>query len=310
MNPSSSTTPLTQVVPWSVQSSPRTIVIGDSIESDGRFLLHTLASQVLEKKAGRVLWLSSGPVTTKLIANALKKIGCDAASRYSSSSNTTDTEASPLSIRCLTAEIGKKVEEDVENLNMELFIKQIYREVKEWLHLQQSSSSALDKPVPWIILDDVSALGALVGERLAYGLIISINALATHSQTPFGFALRCSHDLQELQDSLPGAANHGVEKPVAAPLWVGAGGQSRRHVETVPWEASLVEIADGLVDVLPLASGYTREAHGRLLFTAASAGRGWGGEGDKRTAKDEVTLVFNYCLTDSKVQAIQIRKSV
>jgi hypothetical protein len=64
-------------------------------------------------------------------------------------------------------------------------------------------------------------------------------------------------------------------------------------------------MADGIVDVLPLASGYTREAHGKLLFTACPGGRGWGD--DSKGRSDGSTLVFNYCLTDSKVQAIQIR---
>ncbi len=72
-------------------------------------------------------------------------------------------------------------------------------------------------------------------------------------------------------------------------------------------------MADGIVDVLPLASGYTREAHGKLLFTACPGGRGWGDDSSKQgggrtsTLSDGSTLVFNYCLTDSKVQAIQIR---
>jgi len=330
MNPSSSTTLLTQVVPWSVHDSPRTILIGDSVESDGRFLLHTVASQVLENntRQGRVLWLSCGPLTVKLIATALKKIGCEAATNYLRTLESNQQQQSslvsslPLSIRSLTADMGKQLETD-EDLNMEAFTKQVYREAKEWLQQQQASSSSTSTStdsvaVPWIILDDVSALGALVGERLAYGLVVSFNALAVRTES-FGLVVRYSQDLdQERSSGASTVAGASVEQRSRQPDWVGAGGKGQRQAQQqdcVPWERSLVEVADCLVDVTPLASGYTREAHGRLLFTAVAAGRGWGGDIKGRTAtsssaNDATPLVFNYCLTDNKVHAIPIRANV
>lgn len=349
MNSSNSNTPLTDVVPWSV-SSPRTILVGDSVESDGRFVLCTLAAQVLaatatatdernssnisvktKSKPGRVLWLSTGPWSERLIANALKKMGCDAATTYlrtlesksqsqsqSQSIAEKKSESSPLTIRSLAKDISEKIETDGANIDIQLYTKHVYREAKQWLQEQSE-----EETVPWIILDDVSALGALVGDRLAYGLVLSLNALATHTATDtyldshthsFGLMLRCSHDLDQELSKDPSVMGAGVEKqPIyRQPDWVGAGGQGRRYTnEEVAWERSLVEMADGVVDVLPLASGYTREAHGKLLFTACPGGRGWGDDskGGRSTSKlsDASTLVFNYCLTDSKVQAIQIR---
>jgi hypothetical protein len=330
MNPGSSTTPLTEVVPWTVRN-PRTILVGDSVESDGRFVLFTLAAQVLaaadeskgninsnsntnsKSKPGRILWLSTGgPWTERLIANALKKIGCDAANNYLRTLENKSLElqvaadqgSPPLTIRSIAQDISRRVETDGENIDFELLTKQIYREAKQWLQEQSGSSS--EESVPWIVLDDVSALGALVGERLAYGLVLSLNALSTHTDS-FGLMLRCSHDLdQELsKDSATGAS-------ADQPNWVGAGGQGHRYSnEEVAWERSLVEMVDGIVDVLPLASGYTREAHGRLIFTACPGGRGWSDDSKGRTTtlSEGSTLVFNYCLTDSKVQAIQIRGS-
>jgi hypothetical protein len=352
MNPSNSNTPLTDVVPWSVRS-PRTILVGDSVESDGRFVLCTLAAQVLAVTAdvssntssssksktttttpGRVLWLSTGPWTERLIANALKKMGCDAATTYLRTLETTNNKSqqstagqvsagnsdAPLTIRSLTKDISKKIETDGDHLDLELFTKQVYREAKQWLREQKQSesSSSSEETVPWIILDDVSALGALVGERLAYGLVHSLNALATHTadtDQSFGLVLRCSHDLDQELSKDPSVMGASVEKqPIyRQPDWVGAGGKGRRYSnEEVAWERSLFEMADGIVDVLPLASGYTREAHGKLLFTACPGGRGWGDDSRGRTSalSDGSTLVFNYCLTDSKVNAIQIRGTV
>jgi hypothetical protein len=351
MNPGSSNTPLTDVVPWSVRS-PRTILVGDSVESDGRFVLCTLATQVLavtttaaaaaadeskgkgsNSKPGRVLWLSTGPWTERLIANALKKMGCDAATTYlrtleqqsksqsqsqsiAAGPGGNNSDSSPLTIRSLAKDISQKIETEGDNLDIELFTKQVYRDAKQWLQKQSKASESSDEEtVPWIILDDVSALGALVGERLAYGLVLSLNALATHTDTnsSFGLMLRCSQDLdQELsKDSTVMGASVEKQSIYRQPDWVGAGGQGRRYTnEEVAWERSLFEMVDGIVDVLPLASGYTREAHGKLLFTACPGGRGWGDDskgGRTSTLSDGSTLVFNYCLTDSKVQAIQIR---
>jgi hypothetical protein len=228
------------------------------------------------------------------------------------------SESSPLTIRSLAKDISKKIETEGDNLDIKLFTKQVYREAKQWLQQVQAESEA-EETVPWIILDDVSALGALVGERLAYGLVLSLNALATQStdtdsSSSFGLMLRCSQDLDQELSKDPTVMGASVEKqPIyRQPDWVGAGGQGRRYTkEEVAWERSLFEMADGIVDVLPLASGYTREAHGKLLFTVCPGGRGWGddskGGGRASTVIDGSTLVFNYCLTDSKVQAIQIR---
>jgi hypothetical protein len=83
-----------------------------------------------------------------------------------------------LTIRSLAKDISKKIETEGDNLDMQLFTKQVYREAKQWLQEQSKSESSDNETMPWIILDDVSALGALVGERLAYGLVLSLNALA------------------------------------------------------------------------------------------------------------------------------------
>ena len=60
-----------------------------------------------------------------------------------------------------------------------------------------------------------------------------------------------------------------------------------------PWERQLVEMADTVVDVVPLASGYSREVHGRLIFTS-------------KVGPASLQDVYNYCLTDTQALAIRI----
>jgi hypothetical protein len=188
---SSSTTSLMDVFPWS--SDPCTILVGDSVQSDGRFVLHSLASQVLGSSNGRLLWLSGAPLSPTLVATALKKIGCDAATIYLRDKQ---SGKSPLCIRSIPCELGDQVADSMgedgsdETFCMQIveaFTKQLYREVKAWVTLQQSQHSP-----SWVILDDVSAMAALLGSRLTYSLILSLRAHS--SEHPFGLVIRCSQD--------------------------------------------------------------------------------------------------------------------
>ena len=62
-----------------------------------------------------------------------------------------------------------------------------------------------------------------------------------------------------------------------------------------PWERQLVEMADTVVDVVPLASGYSREVHGRLIFTSKAV---------SATIKQQES--YNYCLTDNQALVIRV----
>lgn len=112
------------------------------------------------------------------------------------------------------------------------------------------------------------------------------------------------------------------------------------------WERHLVELADGIVDVVPLASGFARDVHGRLIFTErAGSGLGWGvgGRGRKNEGQQQQqqqrllqnkrmhavkggkkgsaaldfkpsergttfsATIVNYCCTDSGIRAIRLR---
>jgi hypothetical protein len=272
-------TPLSQVFSW---QENETVLIADSVESDGRFVLCTLSSQVLSRRSN-ILWLCSTAITDQLILGALKKIGCDkmaTMSAYLPENGHPTPEMLPrLTIRSIPTLLDHALGHvEDEAFNEEIFVKDLYQKIKVWRLLQDKSDQHSES---WVILDDVSALATLVGERLTYGLVLSLQALKV--KHPFGLAIRCSND-SDIE-----AAGLMV---VRSSDWFGAGGEAAHNDRsTIPWERTLTELADTVVDVLPLASGYTREAHGRLIFTGRST---------------ETTAVFNYCLTDNQVLAIRI----
>ena len=66
---------------------------------------------------------------------------------------------------------------------------------------------------------------------------------------------------------------------------------------------------DTIVDVIPLISGYSREAHGRLVFSECPGGRGWGDSSKQQPQSASWNkLVINYSLNDNGVRAIRLRE--
>jgi len=377
---------LCDVVPWSTDDAC-TILVLDSLDSDGRFVLYQHAAQVLSSQSAtpstatggglrrrrhkipqrqqRLMWLSGGPSTPKLIRQSLRKIGCapgaigssggsfsaagtgSAPSPYDRTDGSQNRSSSLLTIRSLVSELSDflqpqiKIESsscsdnedgDGNNLQFELFVKRMYGQIKQWVGdngepaAADSDHDPCPAPTCWIVLDDVSTFASIVGERLAFAFIQSLRSLSVRNGR-FGLMIRClnDHDQQawkdaeELKDA-PSTATGGD-----IPLWLGAGGRGyqRRYSDDaeIPWERSLVEIADFVVDVCPLLSGASREVHGRLIFTRkpASAIGSSGGDqeaesrGVRKTSSSirastlSSSLVVNYCLIDNKVLAIRIQ---
>ena len=308
---STATTPLEDILPWSI-SKAATVIVNDSVQSDGRFVLYQHVASLYGSSSSRdaspqshlprVVWISGGPLTPRLIAKTLRKMGCDKASSYSQQQATNaptspdgmlSTENAHCTIRCLAAEIAEQEDADNYDLSdMEAFIKKVYQQTREWA-ARGSSEAATD----WIILDDVSTLAVLVGERLVWMLIQSLHALSRKTQN-FGLLVRCMNDRdQEMYRSLVS----GEDSATLSTSWVGAGGSQKNDkrldtgTDIVPWERSLVELADVLVDVSPLLTGATKDAHGRLVFT-------WTEDGGVRQSS------YNYCVTDNRVLGIPIRR--
>jgi hypothetical protein len=93
--------------------------------------------------------------------------------------------------------------------------------------------------------------------------------------------------------------------------WLGAGGLSWKNAlkeaiihQVIPWQRSLEGLVDAIVDVLPLPSGFSRDAHGRLFFSETPNGRGWGGIQQKVVAAP----IVNYCIQDVGVRVMRLRK--
>ena len=347
--------PLTDALPWEASlNSKRMFLVNDSMGTDGRFLLYTLASQVLsssssgntnsmssaantasQQKRGRVLWLACGPVGEGQILQGLKKIGCDktalsqAVLAAKQSGDSTEKESSLLTIRSLATELSDSLLDSNEPFSEQDFVKRLYQYIlKEWLPTETEDGHTYNN---WIIVDDVSALANLLGETLVYGLLLALNARSHKDKSNgFGLVVRCSNDYEAA--SLPSFSGSSVASS-GPPEWFGAGGgalssRSNTHYSStnmdaeIPWERSLMELADGVLDVLPLTSGYTRELHGRIVMTQMPHGRGWLGDGEDPREKNTTSLlasrrstqqkqqlpmqIINYCITDQKIVAYLI----
>jgi hypothetical protein len=316
------TVPLTQALPWSDDDDDSTdscIVVTDSVETDGRFLLYTLASQALAgsttaatsnktpgtTSSASVLWLACGPITETLVATALRKMGCDAALSYlkmqsnDCSNNGTSEWKRPLAIHSILTDLSKNDALDV--FDEETYLKNLYDRIQKWCQygcLVEDNAPSSDTSKRIIIVDDVSSLANSFGDRLVYFFLHYLRqSLGSSSQ----LIVRCSNDMDRdaysKQEEGGEAGVHANQNKVDD--WVGAGGRSKQSsVERIPWERNVVELlADWVVDVVPLASGYSREAHGRLVYTHVSS-----------ALPPAVPVVMNYCLQDTSVSAIRLRR--
>lgn len=224
------TTPLEDIFPHSAS----TILITDSVEQEGRFILQAWVS---DKKS--VLWLAGGPPPL----------------------------GSKTDIRCIPAEIALE-----DQFDPETFTKQLLVQINEWVDQQTDE--------PWIVLDDVSVLSALLGSRLIYALVLSLQAENRK------LMIRCSHETEVTSSSSSSDA--------AASTWIGAGGVVEEHIisKRQHWETALVDLADWVVDVFPMQSGYTREAQGRIVLGENTGKRSLAGYNFIfRDGKPVVTLV-------------------
>jgi len=171
----------------------------------------------------------------------------------------------------------------------ELFMKELYHSIRTWIQSDEATSGDL------IVLDDVSGLASLVGERLTYCFLLSLRALVKRTKS-CTLLIRSSHDydMDILKEQDTSSVRAGGSRNVD---WVGAGGASDAPIY-IPWERSLPELADTIVNVEPLASGYSREAHGRLVFVSQP-------QGD--VSSSLTPIVMNYCCQDTSVSAIRLR---
>lgn len=238
------------------------------------------------------------------------------------------------------------------NWDIEHFVKyEMYQFIRRWiLSFQQESSlsSATTTTtngiiLPWIIIEDISCISNLIGKRLTYALIHSIQCLK--HIIPFGLIIRYSSDY-EYDNIITKSFYHNYD-------WIGAGHHPKQQnniknndnksmTSSSSWEHSFIEFATLIIDVVPLLTGYSREVHGRLLFTRIS-NVNHSNNDDDETNQDEsksskatmsrnsntpihknmpttsmsnknitpetttMTSIFNYCLHDDHVVTYRIK---
>lgn len=228
-----STQPLADVLPWgspishvapppgdsddtattsSSKSISRTLLITDSLSTDARFLLHTLALQFLSSKSdttqesndsnhtdtaltGSVLWISCGspPVTEKQIANGLRKamqhnLGSFGGSDSSSGSGPSNLGS--VNVVSISSELANAALKfgDTESFSNESYIKRLHKRVVYWMYRRElvSDDKIIEKSKDienntsrgpsLIILDGISILATLAGDALAQMFVSSVSA--------------------------------------------------------------------------------------------------------------------------------------
>lgn len=306
--------PLADILPWGFENPPtggRTVLICDSSETDGRFLLHTIASQCLSSKSSKkesfnIIWINCGMKTDGQIRAAMKKIGSDIRS------NEELVDIVPVIPHLSQQHAGES-----DLLSDQDYLKKVYRQVK---------SKTLTMSKYMIIIDNCSSLSTYFGATLTYTFVQKMRTLIRKqsNEKDAGLVILASHDLDQEhyihstnQEQRSVAGNKKLQ-------YIGAGGRGMLHdsetmagleldagyeLDEMVWERALVELADGIVDVVPLASGFAKDVHGRLVFTSRlGGGLGWKKEDKASQAKNNFsTTLVNYCCSDAGIRAIRLR---
>mmetsp|Transcript_21758 Transcript_21758/g.28133 ORF Transcript_21758/g.28133 Transcript_21758/m.28133 type:complete len:360 (+) Transcript_21758:142-1221(+) len=341
--------PLQHVLPWSSKNTnsnnnsgskqspaPTTIVIQDTLETSGRFLLYLIAKDasvsvststtttgIVKRK---VLWLScTASQNERLIRQGLAKLpssSSSAAAAPSVGSARSVHQNDTITICNVVEEFETAMRESPSLFDPLKFVQQkLYQKiVKPWIVKQQQQQG--DQEL-FIFVEDISALATLVGARLAHAFVFQLQALQQklqlqqqqqqQKQSSFSLVITCAGE------------DDGDSKD--APLWVGAGGESDRdHAVTrrrrIAWESSLMELADWIVDVVPLTTGMSRNVHGRIIITTTPqtppTASGTRASTSTTASSPSVPLssptlsssccMINYCFSENQVWATRVQK--
>jgi hypothetical protein len=288
-----STTPLSQVLP---RRNNEAILVTDSVSCDGRFVLYTIAAEALNCRSSPlrtfadvsndnnsgVLWISCTSTTDESILNALKRIGCDKAVISSASfvgEHPQFVKPSRISIfSVLNLVEASLIETNV--FNEEDFMKGIFRQIK--VVLMRLRNSKIDPLC--VIIDDTDALAVLVGGRLVYALLISLLSLKSSNIHQFDLVFRSSNDANLDASGISISGKNTTE-------WLD-GVVHNLQCPALSWEQAIMELADSIIDITPLSSGYSREVHGRINVSGRSP--------------ETCSASYNYCLTETQVLVMRL----
>ena len=379
-------------VPYKCKYTSRTMLITDSLSTDARFLLHTLALQFLSSTApgtdmsGSVLWISCGspPVTEKEIAIGLRKGMQHGLGGFQGDSSAASNLGS-VNVISVPVELADAAfqSESGTSFSGDSYIKRLHRRIVHWLSYREilSDNGIIDetklqadnveqtmKGPNLVIIDGVTTLATLLGDALAQMFVSSVssslrtlsektsrrrkgdtseatveatNLLAIRCLSPDDGGLYNITDLDEFEDTSTSRRTKGQklrsEYSRLLRLWLGvgssggAGNSTMFHLEEQSHCLSLqsqcttqllnqsgwYELADTIIDVSPLESGYARDVLGRLSFTTTWNGKGWWGvedsiAGSSRENKQKChhgSNCVNYRCDDSGVRILRLRSS-
>ncbi|EJK62340.1 hypothetical protein THAOC_17052 [Thalassiosira oceanica] len=201
-----------------------------------------------------------------------------------------------------------------------------------------------------LVIDNATALASLMGDRLAGSFVASVrgsmtrhSAVASKQDSPSSatsitvtnlLAIRATSPddggLYQIGGALQGDKIRAEHARILRP-WLGMGSgisnptdedsrvdvleleeKSNYQLPSIVHKWGLYEMADGIVDVSPLESGYARDVLGRLSFLTTFYGQGWwgtktGNEG-KATNMNE-TFSINYKCDDSGIRTMRLRST-
>lgn len=231
-----------------IQENCQSVLVTDTIEADGRFILCHFAA-----KHPSVLWLACGADSQeKTIRSAIRKL---------------DTSEQDVTVQSIPTLLEEMYEEDHDELETLLSANHILKLIQDWKPAVQEGHQ------PLLIIDDLSILSTLMGERETYLLAYWARDLSLVRN--FCLVMR----------SL-GTDEAAFQQPIN---YFGAGGDAAVSSE-VHWEAGITELADQIVDVRPLTSGYSRDAQGRFIVT---------------DAKQRQQRIYNYLLLDNDIRVFR-----
>jgi len=238
-------------------------------------------------------------------------------------------------------------------------LRKLYERIGAWL--DESSSGAQPNNNNLIVVDDATSLATVFGPREAEFFLRQVRSRALRCRGAGGsgtssgtsMVILCSADADQDRHLTAAAAGEGGGAAVVnvagggssstKSTWLGAGSdvyaveQDYRQLvggtagPGAAWERNLIELADGIVDVMPLQSGFSLEAHGRLVFTERKGGQGWrdvaapvpsgrrlGSSAARPTSSSSsvaagapafLTAVVNYCCEENSIKAFRLRSS-
>ena len=252
----------------------KTYGIFDCIDTDGTFIITNLLSylkqqqqqqQQQQTKVPKILWIGCGPFTSQSqnIIQALKKSNCDFGRTLPSS----------LWIHCIPTDLATHVFSPTKNDSDEMkddddwdsneYLRKLIQTIQ--LQITKMTTSGNEEEVV-MVLDDVTALSMLVGNTNAFYFLQKLRSM-NHT-----IIFKCSHELESQKD-LPLVHNKPIQRQQMP--WIAAGGGSSssggRYDSSHYWESTLVDLADEIIDVLPLPSGFSKQVHGRIIFTSRSS---------------------------------------